>query len=170
MRMKSALLRAAICVLSIGIVASPFAVAGHSAIQLCAAMKVKDEWTIIQPPNFPEGSEAITAYAIDPLAPATMFATNGSVIMRSADGGCSWKPVFGLDLLPTLEKQVSSLNTTIGTIAVPQVPQPPGRRTIYVTLEESVGPSVRPHVLVSVDGGDSWELRNGGLPLVSGGV
>ena len=170
MHMMKALTRAAVAVLTFGIVAGPFAVAGHSAAPSCASIERRQEWSTISAPAFPEGPAEITAYAVDPLYPLGLVATNGTVVMGSNDGGCTWDPIFQLELLPNLDKMVSSANTTIKQIVIPDAPEPPNKRSIYMVLEEAVGPAVRPHIAFTHNSGRDWEISNEGLPLVSGGV
>src|SRR5688572_7373160 len=167
--MNRALVRATIAVFTAGIVAGPFAAAG-SAAPLCAGTLAYGDWESVAAPSFPQGSTTMTGYAIDPLAPLTIFVTNGTMVMHSHDAGCSWKPGFALELLPNLDDQISSANTTIEQIVVPEAPEPGGEETVYLRLAESVGPVVRPHVAVSHDGGKTFALEDEGLPLVSGGV
>ncbi len=166
--MHRALVRAAIAAFTATIVAGPFAAAG-SAAQLCAGIVDYGDWEKVSAPTLPQGGSTISAYAIDPLAPDTIFVTNGTMVMESNDGGCSWKPGFTLELLPNLDDRISSANTTIEQIVVPESPEPGGEQTVFLTLEETVGPAVRPHVAVSHNGGNEFSLADNGLPLVSGG-
>src|SRR5688500_9141196 len=128
MHMMKALTRAAVAVLTFGIVAGPFAVAGHSAAPSCASIKNRGEWSTVSAPEFPEGPAEITSYAVDPLYPLGLVATNGTVVMGSNDGGCTWEPIFQLELLPNLDKMVSSANTTVKQIVIPDAPEPPNKR------------------------------------------
>ncbi|HYI44249.1 MAG TPA: vWA domain-containing protein [Actinomycetota bacterium] len=168
--MTRAFLRATVALLSVAIVVGPFAATGYSAAPSCAAIEQKESWTVIAAPSFSQGPAAITAYAIDPQAADTIFATNGQTLMRTTDGGCKWTQVFSIELLPSLDKPVSAANATIKKIAIPDGAEKAGARSIYLAVEEAVGPAVRPHVVSSHDGGDNWTDSTEGLPLVTGGV
>jgi len=131
----------------------------------CASITVAGEWSSIAAPAFPEGRQEITAFSIVPAAPDSIYVTNGRVVMRTDDGGCSWRDVFRLTTLPDLDVPVSSLTARIVRIEVPE------RRPSHVILlvAEDVGPVVRPHVLVSSDAGGSWTSGDDGLPQATGG-
>src|SRR5687768_9480920 len=49
-------------------------------------------WTKIPAPPVEsgQGPRAVTAFAAAPAAPNHMYATNGTVIKRTGDGGCTW--------------------------------------------------------------------------------
>ncbi|MEA2447185.1 MAG: hypothetical protein QOK47_822, partial [Actinomycetota bacterium] len=151
------------------IVVGPFAAAGYSAARSCAAVTTEENWTTIAAPGF-AGGAAISTFAIDPQAPNTIFATNGTEVMRTSNGGCSWAKAFSIELLPTLDRPISSANSTIKQIVVPEAPQTAAARTVYLLVEEKVGPASRPHLVVSTDGAKSWTLREQGLPALTGGV
>jgi photosystem II stability/assembly factor-like uncharacterized protein len=168
--MNSMLTRATIALLTVAIVVGPFAAAGYSAAQSCAGVSTEESWTTIAAPTFATGAATMTTFAIDPRSPATILATNGAEIMRTSNGGCSWSRIFAVDLLPTLDRPISSANSTIKQIVVPEAPQPAGARSIYVLVEEKVGPASRPHLIVSTDAAKTWEVRDQGLPPVTGGV
>jgi hypothetical protein len=131
----------------------------------CASVTVEGEWSSIAAPAFPEGPQEIAAFSIVPAAPDSMYATNGRVVMRSDDGGCSWRDVFRLTMLPDLDVPVSALAARIVRIEVPE-----NRPTHVILLAaEDVGRVVRPHVLVSSDAGGTWTSGDAGLPQATGG-
>lgn len=140
------------------------------------------EWFEIPGPDFPEGPSSMSGYAVDPRNPENLWATNGKVLMVSRDSGCSWDLGFSFQPVPSLDLPLSSINTRIDQIVVPEAASASG--TIYLALEElgkfeiEVGgdkqevtaPVIRPHLLASTDGGKSWELRDQGLPLVANSI
>ncbi|HWL65998.1 MAG TPA: hypothetical protein VNP73_08490, partial [Actinomycetota bacterium] len=160
-----ALLRATIVALTVAVLAGPFAAARGFAAPPCPGVSTEGAWTTISAPDFPAGATAIASYAVDPNRPTVIFASNGTHVVRSSDGGCKWTAVFALELIPTLDRQVSSANTSIKDIVIPE-----GKSSVYLTLEEKVGPVVRPHIAVSDDSGVNWQLNNTGLTPASGGI
>lgn len=112
----------------------------------------------------PLPSDAITAYAVEPLAPHRIYVTDGRSVLLSTDGGCDWSEVFSVSSLPNADKPVTPFAQIKGIeIALERAPA-----TVFLLLEEEVGPARRVHVLASSTGGESWELRDEGLPAVSG--
>jgi photosystem II stability/assembly factor-like uncharacterized protein len=98
------------------------------------------------------------AYAVSPRSPKDLFATNGGVVMRSGDGGCSWSKTYQLPAGPSLDAPLAG-NARIESIHVPVI-----GRSVLLMVSERVGPAVRPHVVVSDDGGRTWSLGDAGLP------
>ncbi len=87
------------------------------------------------------------ALAIDPSDPQHVFAGGGSNFHYSTDGGASWTPA-----------------TT--TLAAASSIAAAGGGLVYALGYDPVsGSPVRP--FVSLDGGDTWALADGGLPAVS---
>ncbi|MBI2483442.1 hypothetical protein HYV74_04695 [Candidatus Uhrbacteria bacterium] len=84
---------------------------------------------------------AVTAFAIDPSAPATMYAGNArGDILKSVDGGRGWRAVF-------------RVNNPITKILVPSSGDAAAPSVIYVATRSN-------GLLRSSDGGASWqELR-----------
>jgi len=56
------------------------------------AVRTAGPWTVIPTPGPPAGPT--TVYAVDPYVPSRLFASDGRVVWRSADGGCRWSTVF----------------------------------------------------------------------------
>jgi hypothetical protein len=115
-------------------------------------------WTSVPGPRFPSGAEGIGAYAVSPRSPRALFATNGSVVMRSGDGGCSWIKSYQLTAGPSLDAPLA------GTARIESIHVPIIGRTVLLMVSERVGPAVRPHVVVSDDGGRTWSRGDAGLP------
>ena len=116
-------------------------------------------WTTLAGPRFPSGSQSITDLAIDARSPSRLFVTNGTSVMRSADGGCSWTHSFTLG-----DQSADGLtyNTDNSQILALVVPEAGGR--VLLSIAETVVNQTRPHVLVSFDAGRTWESGDTGLP------
>lgn len=122
-----------------------------------------DGWTRIRAPEFSTGPQELTSYAVDPLAPKRLFATNGKVLRRSEDGGCTWTTLISIEGGLDQERLTVPFPeaTTIDSIVVPGSASP-SSRFVYLVLQEDHGNGLaRPGVLRSlVDGdGSSWDRR-----------
>lgn len=162
------LTRAAVAVLSLLLVIGPLTLSSRASIAPCPNVRVRGSWTTIAAPAFTSGGNDLTAYAVHPLSPNVMFASNGEQLFSTQDYGCSWELRFSIDLLPRLDAPVSSANSRIHSIEIPE--NPAGAQKFYVVVEESVGPAVRPLVLVSSGQDAQFRTVLDGLPLVTGGV
>ena len=162
------LTRAAMAVLSLLLVIGPLTLSSRAAIPACPNVQVRDSWASIAAPAFTSGGADLTAYAVHPLSPNVMFATNGEQLFTTGDYGCSWELRFSIDLLPRLDAPVSSANARIHSIEIPEHPE--AGHKFYVVVEETVGPAVRPHVLISSGQDAQFRTVLDGLPLVTGGV
>jgi hypothetical protein len=159
------LTRAAVAVLSLLMVAGPLALSGRTAERICPNVAVDGPWTSIGAPVF-EGSADLTGYAVHPQQPRVLFATNGEQVFITDDSGCEWREFFSVELIPSLGAPVSSANSKVVAIEIPE--QPIGPAPVYLLVEESVGPIVRPHVITSGQSG-GLDLLNG-LPATVGDV
>ena len=148
------------------ILVGTFALPGAGAAPACSGVSAEGDWTTIKAPAFPGAAapQDLKSYAVDAHAPQRILVTNGQVVMRSEDGGCKWSEIFSLELLPTLDKPISSATATVDSIVMPE--SAGSSSNAYLVVEERVGPVVRPHLLASEDNGKSWELRDQGLPPV----
>lgn len=170
-------LRAIIAGLTLTLVVGPFAAPG-SAAGACDNVKPNGDWSTIGAPDFSEGPQAISNYAVDPNRPDIIYVTNGETVVKSKDGGCSWDETFKLELLPSLEVPVSSALATITSVVVPEDPDAKGK--VYLLVEERLdgsdpdGPAgplpasvgLRPHVIRSEDEGSTWRAGDQGLAPV----
>lgn len=120
---------------------------------------VNGNWTTIAGPRFPSGSQAITDLAIDARTPSRFFVTNGTSVMRTADGGCSWAHSYTLGEQDDGPLAYTAANAQIVALAAPES----GGR-VLASIAETVANQTRPHVLVSFDAGRSWESGDTGLP------
>src|SRR5437879_6226455 len=51
------------------------------------------EWTAIAQPTFPNGntSRDRDSYAVDPTDPSNLLISDGTTVLSSGDGGCTWR-------------------------------------------------------------------------------
>lgn len=122
------------------------------------------DWQQIKAPAFRErdggaGAELV-AYAVDPYDPRVVYATNGTSIVRSDDGGCRWRETWSLEPAPSQGVPVSAATARIVSLAMPE-----DRRehaTVFAVLSEQGG---RAHVLRSPSGEPgTYALVDSGLP------
>ena len=162
------LLRALTAALALVLVLAPLSLTA-SAQTICRGVVQEGAWRTIAAPEYPAGPpRAIYESAIDPYASNVLYASNGVSLMKSSDTGCSWEPSFVLDNLPTLQIPFSGLNSEIVDIEIPESRF--AHTTIYLLVAEKAGPITRPHVLVSRDGGGSWQAADEGLPPATGSL
>lgn len=164
-------LRLALAVLVAGTIFAPFAAAkgsfgfgpqqGASAPPLCGSNRAG--WESIDVP-FTQGSQAIKSWSISHTS-MLMFATNGTVVMRSTDRGCNWEEAWGLDQIPSPGKTVTSTESVIEQVHVSESPLAVGK--VFVTVDQ-LSPVSRPRVFVSNDGGQTFAPGESGLEVAVG--
>lgn len=154
-RPAQTLKRVAVGLLASLVAVAPFALTPASA---AACGTTVGNWTTIPAPSFPDGPKAMLAFTVDPRRPSVMFASNGRLLMRSLDGGCSWKKTYEPE---TNALPAAAVEPAIEEIAVPEA----GGGRVYAMLAETVGPAKRPRVVRSDDGGRSWRPAEAGLPV-----
>ncbi len=137
--------------------AAPFA-AGLATAQPSCVDEAGGNWVTLKAPRFPSGSPSLAGYAVNPTLPNRLFATNGSVVMGSTDGGCSWKTAY--DPATDGGPAVVATEQRIEAIVIPET----GPERAYLMIEEKAGPVVRPRVMRSDDAGRSWAPAETGLP------
>ncbi len=133
-----------------------------------------DGWTRIRAPQFPfpDGFEALSDYAVDPIAPNRMFVTNGRTVLRSIDGGCTWSQAYRIDDLPSEQFPFVAATTRILDIVIPASAGAHDR--VYLVLmdgavlfaaggADAAAEVARPHVVRSLNGGETWEAADAGL-------
>lgn len=170
-------LRAIVAGLTLALVVGPFVAPGAVAAGACANVTPKGDWTSILAPSFSTGPQTLTSYAVDPQRPQVIWVTNGKTVVRTADGGCTWKERFKLELLPSLDIPISSALATISSVVVPEDPAADGE--VFLLVEERLdgsdpdgpgplpgGIGLRPHVVKSEDDGADWKAQDQGLPVV----
>lgn len=116
-------------------------------------------------PTFPAGRARVSLLAAPAFDPNLIYATNGTVLMRSVDAGCSWLSV--LTAAPT--GPVATAPATITALTAPTSAN--SSSYVYVGVTTSVAGVELPAVLTSPDRGAHWTTAdsNAGLP-VSGSV
>ena len=127
--------------------------------------EVFGRWVTVAGPTFGLDPAAprpgLTGHTVDPGDPRRLFVTEGSVIARSLDGGCSWNevhfvpPPAGSDLTQQYATGSIIQLAVSGTGATSRV------WALWAPQANTVG-AIR--LFVSDDGGDSWEERSEGLP------
>lgn len=147
-----------VALLSCAVLASPFATSGVAQAAGVPSCNVPGQitphpinWYSIRVPGFSTGTEAITDYAVEPLVADRLYVTNGTVVMRSVDAGCHWTQVFAL---PATGNGMNAANSRILEIEVG------GPGAVYLPIQQAE-PAPQPHVVVSTDGGSSWNQADG---------
>jgi len=115
---------------------------------------------VVAPVAFDE--VGITAYAVTPDQTA-LYVTDGHLVARSTNGGCSWAVVLDRDTLVRDEL----VHLDVDRVVDVEVPRSPGAAgTVYVAVEADVAGLRRADVLVSSDGGATWTAAGLGLPVL----
>ncbi len=114
-----------------GTVFAPFAVASSpSGQKLCG--RDQGGWESIDVP-FTEGTQVIRSWSISSTT-SLIFATNGTVVMRSTNRGCSWQEVWSLGAIPESGNTVTSTESVIEQVHVSESPLAPS--TVFVTVDQ----------------------------------
>lgn len=130
----------------------------------CAAQHTSGHWTRSA---FPLPTTQYDAMVRDPKVATRMFATDGSSVVRSVDGGCSWTSAWGHSGPDTsaVPGGTAALPTSYGYYVSQIVPS--GGSTVYATLAPEAhaqiagtfGPSAPPvFLLASQDGGATFNV------------
>ncbi|MDQ4125916.1 MAG: VWA domain-containing protein, partial [Actinomycetota bacterium] len=151
-------LRIALTLVVSGTLFAPFAAArqGTKPPRLCGADR--GGWESIDVP-FTEGSQAIKSWSISSTS-TLIVATNGLVVMRSVDRGCSWNEAWRLDAVPAPGTTVTSAESVIEQVHISESPLAGGK--VFVTVDQA-SPVSRPRVFVSNDSGQTFESSDRGL-------
>lgn len=165
-RWRAASFAALACVLTVPVVFSHAQEPGTTCRLPGQFKRVPPLWTEVRAPQFPAGPATISAYAVTPWNPDILFATNGTAVMRSGDGGCIWQAVLTLQPDGGGDVSLSSQLTKITSIVIPAARN--AQATVYLTALQAGEGVGRPFVLYSRTQGDvnSWSLRSSGLPAV----
>jgi hypothetical protein len=103
-----------------------------------------------------EGGQNVISVATDRWNPKVLYVTNGKVLLRSADGGCTWQETFSLWEATTLQPPAGARPDTTGS-TITRVVTPDGKsahaRTFLVIVDR---PSGRVVVARSANGVDGW--------------
>src|SRR5689334_304322 len=129
------------------------------------------DWIAAKAPKFVESvggaGQDITTYAVDPNAPERVFVTNGTSIVKSLDGGCTWNEIFTLPDTPNDVTPFAASTTRLTEIVVPEDVQL--REGLLVLAQESTDAGGRPHVLYARSAKrGKFEVRDSGLPTGRG--
>lgn len=162
------LTRAAVAVLSLMLVVGPLTLSARTAEITCPNVANHGDWSTIAAPAFTKGGADLVAYAVHPRLPSVILVTNGQQVLASQNFGCDWQTYFEIDLLPTLVAPVSAANSRITEIDIPE--HPSAGDSVYLVIEERVGPAVRPHVIISKGQDGRFRTTIDGLPPLTGGV
>lgn len=145
-RMKAATLAAIALMVAMQVAAS-----ASDSGALCARPEQievsRDGWASISAPQFSDGADEITSYAVDPSEPSRFYISNGTVIARTTDGGCAFEEVFN-------GSKQEPLSVTVGDLAVA-----PNDGTHVVAVVATMGTPVTPGVAVSDDSGATWAVN-----------
>lgn len=118
----------------------------------CAAVTRHGNWASAAV-SFSTGGPAIADYAVGARTPDLLLATNGTAVVRSTDGGCSWKETFvASSVIPTA-------SVTITQISMPETATSP----VLLLAEERTGGVTRPRIFRSTNGGASFTTGEAGL-------
>lgn len=112
---------------------------------------VAGAWTPLSP-NFPQGPAEVVSVATQPFDRDRVFVANARSIVRSADGGCTFRDALTLDELGLADDaRIVQLELTRDDAS-----------RVFAIVEEPT-PVPRPHVVLSTDGGATWRLADTGL-------
>lgn len=163
------LTRAAVAVLSVLLVAGPLTLTARTQERLCPNVVDQGDWETIAAPAFTRGGADLVDYVVHPRLPSVILVTNGEQVLISPNSGCDWETYFSLELVPDLvNKPVSVLNSKITDLDIPE--DPAAGDAVYMVVEESIGPVIRPHVIISKGQDGRFRSTQNGLPAVTGGV
>lgn len=145
----------------------------HPPVTRCAdgaAVTRVGQWEQLRGPTFTErplgAGQEVTELAVDSERPQRRYATNGTSIERSDDGGCTWREIHVLPDAPSEEDPQSVAGSRIVELVTPRDPRASGR--LLARVQDTGG---APHVLVSDDGGQTpLERRDEGLPPAGEGA
>ena len=125
------------------------------------------DWVAAKAPKFVErlggAGQELSTYAVDPLDPRRVFVTNGTSVMKSLDGGCTWTEIFALPETPDDVIPFAASTTRLTEIVVPEDDKQ--REALFVLAQESTEAGGRPHVLYArAAKRGKFEVRDSGLP------
>jgi hypothetical protein len=123
---------------------------------------VKD-WQQIGGPAFRArtggAGQDLVAYAVDPYEPRLLYATNGTTLMSSGDGGCRWQEAWSLEAAPSDTMPATAASARVVAVAVPEDRRE--HRTVFVVLADGN----RARVVKSKTGEPgTFALADSGLP------
>lgn len=169
-------LRLAVAAVTLGVVAATGAGAAVHADDVSgpcgpAVTSAGHGWLAMHPP-FPKGGAAVTLASAVPFQPDRIYATNGTVLMRSDDAGCSWHLALDVSQLPAATVPGApaaapglplSAPARIDALAAPS--SATSSDHVYVGVTSGTAPVTSPVVEVSADAGGHWQSGSG-LPTL----
>ena len=138
------------------VLSAPFALGPARAQVACGV--VAGDWTTLAAPGFTSGGRVLTDMAVSPPKPSLLYATNGKVVMRSTDGGCTWRESYkpGAAALPVGAGDAGVIEAVVASETSPT--------RAYLMIEDTVGPAARSNVLRTDNAGATWQPASAGLP------
>lgn len=116
---------------------------------------------IASAPNYPAGHGETSLVASPAFDPNLIYASNGTVVMRSVDAGCGWALVYTAGTAGVLPGSKSSITA----LTVPSSAN--NSRFVYVGTTHTLVTGVStPAVAVSTDRGAHFTEQTSGLPTV----
>ena len=117
-------------------------------------------------PRFAQGGPDVTLVTSPQFQPDTIYASNGTEIVRSADGGCTWRAVFEAANAAAAAGGVVPTTATITSIAAPSSAN--SSHYVYVGVDSTVAGVSTPVVAASANSGATWIYAgpSSGLPAV----
>ncbi|HEX2295070.1 MAG TPA: hypothetical protein VHN37_07155, partial [Actinomycetota bacterium] len=155
-RLTGATTRVVVVLLLLATVVVPNALAIAAAADTCPTRS--GYWFTYDVPDFPSRGP-ITAFAIDAFRPNKMYATDGTDVVRTTNGGCNWETVYSVAGKTPLDHGFRGEAATIRSIEVPR--NPAAGDTVLLLIAEQAGATTRPHVVRSIDTGKTWTAAVG---------
>jgi hypothetical protein len=141
-RRGGASLLGAAVVATVALLSAPASAAPH-----CSGVTVDGAWTQLVSPQFTAGPPTATTFAVN--GAGTVFVTNGALVLRSSDLGCTWRQVYAAD----------TTNGDVITSIV--VPRTTASQEVYLGLSvaaNGVASAITSAaVAVSLDDGGRWQ-------------
>lgn len=131
------------------------------ATAACAGQTSSGDFTVLRTPVAP------VLHAVSPSRPSLLYVTDGRVLHRSTDGGCSWRAVLTLPSSPGTDRPFTP-RARVVELAVPESAS--GARHVHVLVSDTpqdaapnpAGPLAEgvgaTRVLSSYDAGGRWRV------------
>jgi hypothetical protein len=125
-------------------------------------------WSTVAVPDFPQhnnlAATSLETLWTSPVDPAVMLATNFYTVLRTADGGCTWKPVYALSTQPSAPTAGGVPWDTDGRVN--QIESAQVGQNVYLLIYTVDAPRLL--IVRSNNGGQTWtDTAGAGLPLLS---
>jgi len=116
----------------------------------CSKVITYNEWNVIAPPKAIAGQK-ITDHAVDPTNADLIYATNGSVIGVTDDGGCTWEQPYPAGPGGAVPVTIKTIDTPALNVAV-------------AGLQRGADVVGAPSIALTENGGKTWTEGGVGLP------